>query len=397
MNNSPIHSLVSPSYLKQLLQCSKSLPRDSEAVEDTNPAAEKGTLQHAYLNYLLSVHFNKPITENVDITTLNSEEIEEVNEVFNKAVEEYLFLKKKYACVDVLLEEKISLDNYLPEPSWGYVDICYIGHKKKLGADGKYKDSTIYVLDAKYGRVEVNVVDEHNNPNAQLTGYFSGIYDLVSPTHNVTRAYLMILQPKLNNYSKLSCKASKIINYMVDVIKPAATEAVNDTGTYNPSLENCKYCKNSKHCKFHNIIAIAQLQMLENPEMLSDEYIEEYVLPNITNLKKYCDNVWDYAVKKSESTNKKWKGFTLGTSRPSRVYIDEGVVKEIAHKDNIEGLITESVLSPAQAEKLLGKERFAELLADQVTYKLGKTTLVPDAPVKKTSKKTIKNDFKENN
>lgn len=394
MSNDPIHSLISPSYLKQILCCSKSLPRDAEAVDDTNSAALAGTAQHAYLNYLLANHFGLP-TDDIEVSDLTGDELEEVNEVFLKALGKYAFLKKRYAQVDVILEEKILLDSFISN-SWGYVDICYIGHKKKRGTDGKYSNSTIYVLDAKFGRVEVNVADSANHLNPQLTAYWSGIYEKVKNDHNVSRGYLMILQPKLNNYPSITAKAEAFLNYMKDVIVPAATEALNDTGTYNPSLDNCKYCKNSKHCKFHNIITMAKLQMLENPEMLSDEYIEENVLPNITNLKKYCDNVFDYAIKKAE-TGKKWKGFTLGTARPSRIFTDEEQVKSVAKVNGIDGLITESVLSPAQAEKLLGKDKFSSLLGELVTFKPGKVTLVADAPLKKVSKKDLIKDFKENN
>ena len=43
------HCPWSPSYLKQILDCTMSLPKDGLAVDDSSEAAERGTLQHTYL------------------------------------------------------------------------------------------------------------------------------------------------------------------------------------------------------------------------------------------------------------------------------------------------------------------------------------------------------------
>lgn len=91
-----IHCLASPSYLHQVLLCRKSLPKDPLALEDDNEQAIAGTIQHALLNYKLSVHFGL-VSEKPDISTLTNEELEEVDEVYNKALGEYQYLKKKYA------------------------------------------------------------------------------------------------------------------------------------------------------------------------------------------------------------------------------------------------------------------------------------------------------------
>ena len=387
-----VHSLISPSYLKQILLCSRSLPRDSEALNDTNEAASRGTMQHAYLFCKLAEHFGQPTEDEEDFSSLTQEEIDEVNLVYTRALVEYKNLRRKYAVVDVLLETKVNLDSFLPTPSWGYVDIAYVCHKKKLDTDGKYHNTFVSVLDAKFGFLEVKV-EEHKLPNPQLAAYWVGIYDSIKEICEVTRGKLTILQPKLINYPSKSYSTQKLLDYANEVLKPVALDAVSETGKYNPSLENCKYCKNSKHCKYHNIMAKATLEMLDNPDMLSDDFIEA-LLPQINTLRKYCDNLWDYAIKKSQE-GKKWSNYHLGTSRPSRVYEDEDKVKDFIKINKIDDLLVETLLSPAQAEKVLGKEQFANILADFVTLKPGKVTLVEDKPQNK--KINAKNDFKKEN
>ena len=133
--------------------------------------------------------------------------------------------------------------------------------------------------------------------------------------------------------------------------------------------------------------------MLDNPDMLSDDFIEA-LLPQVNTLKKYCDNLWDYAIKKSQE-GKKWSNYHLGTSRPSRVYEDEQTVKDFIKVNNIDALLVETLLSPAQAEKVLGKEQFAKMLADFVTLKPGKVILVEDKPQSK--KINAKNEFTKEN
>ena len=199
------HCLTSPSYIKQILLCSKSLPRDPLELEDTNPQALAGTIQHAYLCKQLSDYFGFE-SEEVDISSLTSDEIEEVNEVFNKVIEAYKKLKKRYTRVEVKLESKIDLNAYLPNPAWGYVDIAFIGHRASPNKDGIYDKSTIHVLDAKFGRLPVEVVED-GNPNPQLTSYWCGIYELYKDTYQITRGQLTILQPKLHSYPTFVGKA----------------------------------------------------------------------------------------------------------------------------------------------------------------------------------------------
>ena len=61
------HCPWSPSYLKQILDCTMSLPKDGLAVDDSGEAAERGTLQHTYLiKDRLAKYFHK---ESVDMDT----------------------------------------------------------------------------------------------------------------------------------------------------------------------------------------------------------------------------------------------------------------------------------------------------------------------------------------
>ena len=392
------HSAISPSGLPQVIRCTKSLPRDSLALEDTSEQAEHGTIQHALLSYKLATYFKKSADE-VDYRDLSNDEVDEVDRACQEIINEYLYLKKRYARVDVLLEEQIDLNAFLPNPAWGYVDVAFVAHRAKPNKDGIYDKSKIYVLDAKFGRVPVEVIDtEHVDSNGfginqQLCAYWAGLYEMFKTRYEITRGLFAIIQPKLNSYPKLSAPTDAIMHYMYEVIVPKAYEAYEDKGSYNPSPKNCLHCKNRNHCKYNLAQLIAFNQLIDTPDMLDDATIEDLILPFASDLKKLCDGVLNYCLKRAEE-GKKWKGFALSTGRPTRVYTDESEVKRIALDNGYKDYVVESILSPAQGEKLMGKATFKALLGNLVTYKQGKNVLVPEAEAKGTSKDFIKQENK---
>ena len=389
------HCPWSPSYLKQILDCTMSLPKDGLAVDDSGEAAERGTLQHTYLiKDRLAKYFHKESVD-MDTSVFTDDELDEVERAYQEVIGEYLYMRRKYARVEVILEERVELNNHLPSPCWGYVDIAFIGHRAKPNKDGVYDKSMIYVLDAKFGRVEVSVIcPEHKTKkglsiNPQICAYWWGIYDIYSEKYEITRGAAGIIQPKLNRYPVGLFKADDFLTYMKEVIYPKVQLAVDGKGSYNPSVKNCQHCRNKIHCK-HNIAQILVLkELMDKPDMVDDATIEDLILPFVIDLKKLCDATFNYCLTRAKE-GKKWKGFALSTTRPTRVYSDEDKAKEIALKHGYKGFVVEEILSPAQAEKLMGKNTFKQILGSLITYKQGKTTLVPEDEVKGNE---AKNDF----
>ena len=371
-----IHSYISPSYLHLLCKCPKSLEFDKEAVEEENEAATLGTIQHSLLEYKLNRYFSRECEE-PDTSALSIDEIFEVEAVFNYIIKRYKRLKTRCNNPTILIEEKLILNDFLPAPSWGFVDFAVV------------TDSTIYVFDAKFGRVKVDTNDEEGNPNPQLLAYAGGCYFKFLKTHNINKVKLHICQPKLSNYPTTEVTAKQMLSHLMTVISPAAYKAFNGEGRPTPNSE-CKYCRRRNHCRAYAAEALAQLQLeLTQPEMLTDDELD-FLLPKIPQLKKWCDVIWNYAVKKSETTGRKWTGYSLANGRPTRVFTDEEQVLNKAKEAGID-IVEQSLMSVAQVEKVLGKEAFSNLLGEFVTYKPGKPNLMADAP---SSKASLINEFK---
>ena len=373
-----VHSYISPSYLHLLCKCSKSLEFDVEGVEEEHEQAVQGTIQHSALEYKLSKYFGKECEE-PDTSSLSIDEIFEVEQVFNYIIKKYKSYTTRCKKPIVLIEEQLILDDFLPSPSWGYVDFAFI------------TDSTIYVFDAKFGRVRVLTSEEDGSPNPQLLAYGGGVYYRYKHLKKFKKVKLHICQPKLVNYPITEVSVGDMIKHFNEVITPAAYRAFKGEGRPTPN-DSCKYCRRKNHCRAYAAEAIAQLQLeLTQPEMLTDDELDA-LLPKIPNLKKWCDVIWNYAVKKSETTGKRWTGFTLTNGRPTRVFTDEEQVINKAKENGFDGILETSLISVAQAEKLLGKEAFSNLLGEFVTFKPGKPNLMADAPSK--LKASLKDEFK---
>jgi len=141
-----------------------------------------------------------------------------------------------------------------------------------------------------------------------------------------------------------------------DVLLPAIKEAVEDNAQPNPSTNACRYCP-------AKVICPAQSKALEliptkldvktlAPEVVSDllarsEMVEDF----IAALRKHATKVLEDGGVLS--------GWQLSPKRATRKWIDEAaavVALEAAGIEHSKLMLTE-IISPAVAEKLLGKEK----------------------------------------
>ena len=104
------------------------------------------------------------------------------------------------------------------------------------------------------------------------------------------------------------------------------------------------------------------------------------VLKAIPELKAWISSVEDYALSIAQE-GVEVPGFELGTTRPSRVWTEEGsVIFRLSQlgKD-IEEFMPRSLLSVAQMEKAIGKKEFAEAFSEYVGSTTGNPKLIQKA------------------
>jgi hypothetical protein len=116
---------------------------------------------------------------------------------------------------------------------------------------------------------------------------------------------------------------------------------------------------------------------MNNPQDLTLEQIAK-LLKAFPAVKAWMATVEEYALEQAQK-GIELPGFTLGTTRSSRVWIDEEQVKTKLQNQDIDHIAPRALLSPTQMEKLLGKKQFASLLANDVGTTIGNPKLLQKA------------------
>jgi hypothetical protein len=101
------------------------------------------------------------------------------------------------------------------------------------------------------------------------------------------------------------------------------------------------------------------------------------VLKAIPELKSWISNIEEYALERAEA-GVAIPGFELGRARSSRVWLDYVEVAAILKEQKyaLDDVYPRELLSVAQMEKYLGKEKFNSLVSVQVGEKIGLPKLV---------------------
>lgn len=120
---------------------------------------------------------------------------------------------------------------------------------------------------------------------------------------------------------------------------------------------------------------LAQMEF-KMPPLLTDSEIEEIlsVLPDLT---KWANEITAYATDAAVSHGKEWAGFKIVEGRSVRKYRDEKEVAEAARKAGYTDIYRRTLIPLTEMQKLMGKEKFQEILGALITKPPGKPVLVP--------------------
>ena len=254
-------------------------------------------------------------------------------------------------------------------------------------------DDTIHVIDLKYGRGVV--VDAENNTQGLL--YALGAYSEFELTREFKNVVIHIVQPRLDHISEWSISIADLLKEG-ERLRQAAELALSDNAPRVAGEEQCRFCPAKAWCstlaKKSTDAILADFNSFDdlttaNAENLTQQQMRE-VLENKALIVGWISAIEEYATGRLEA-GESFDGFKLVEGRSLRKWADENEAAE-----TLEGLLgddayTKSLLSPAQAEKALGKAQ-KDTIAELINKPCGKPTLVPDSD-KRPAINTGKNDF----
>ena len=224
----------------------------------------------------------------------------------------------------------------------------------------------------KYGQGILVLAEE----NPQMKLYALGALQAYESLYDIEDVTLHIFQPRRENISSWTVSVKDLKEWAEKILKPKAELAFKGEGEYLPG-EWCTFCRAAIKCRARTEekLKLAQAEF-KLPPLLSDEEIEE-VLSKLSDLTKWANEIIAYATDAAVNHGKQWRGFKVVEGRSVRKYKDEEKVAELAKENGYKDIFRQSLISLTEMEKLMGKEKFKEILGEQIIKPRGKPTLVP--------------------
>ena len=369
------HALLSPSGSHRWLHCTPSAVLETEFDNKSSPAAAEGTAAHALcehkLKRMLHRRSKRPVSD------YNSDEMEEHTDAYVEFVSE-LLEKAKQNCKDPLVqvEQRLDLSEYVPG-AFGTADCLIIA------------DGTLHVIDMKYGLGVLVSAEE----NPQLKCYGIAALSIYEDLYDIKDVSLSIFQPRRENVSTWTISAEDLRSWAENELKPKAQMAFKGEGEYCPG-EWCQFCRAAVKCRAR---AEEKLRIAEEefklPPLLTDNEIES-ILPMLSDITKWANDISAYALEMAVSRGKEWNGYKVVEGRSVRKYADEDAVAEVAKQNGYTDIYRESLITLTEMQKLMGRKKFEEILGSLIIKPPGKPTLVPITDKRQAMNVSdAKNDF----
>ena len=361
------HAFLSASGAAHWMQCTRA-PRWEETLPDLpeQDYAKEGTLAHAIGEVLLKAHlFGKSTRRLTDLRK---------DPLYTPGMES--LVKEKYVnrVVDMVqtlnlageaplvsgLETRVDFSRWVPG-GFGTADALFLSN------------DTIHVVDLKYGKgVPVSATD-----NPQLRLYALGAYEEFRMYTDVKYAHMVIIQPRLENYSEVKADFGELLEWAENTVKPRAELAYAGEGDWNPSPSACRFCKGRYICVRNAVYQLETGSILEkNPDRNTLSRTEiAGILEKCDQLARWANGMKEYALNEAIE-GAAFPGYKLVSSRTNRKIEDEVKAGEILLKAGYKPEDLFELKGITALESAVGKKKLQELLGDQIQKREGRPALV---------------------
>jgi hypothetical protein len=351
------HAYLSPSGSPRWMRC-PGAPRAQQGYDSSSSVyAREGTAAHQLAALVL--------TSGREAAEWIGETMDEADWIVSEEMATYV---QEYAdYVDAFegeraVEVAVDLSRWIPK-SFGTSDAAII------------TDDRLVVIDLKYG-MGLRVEAEHNS---QLMIYAVGMLHALDWLHAPSAVTLIIHQPRLGSVSSWETSAESLYAWADGPLREAASACLKPWAERIPSEEACRWCRAKADCpelraKVHAIIMADFDPVPPDPAALTDLQLSEALRWKPTV------NMWFKAIEarvRSRAEVGDFPGWKIVAGRATRGWkadSEEALVLILGD----DAYRPKTLISPAQAEKALGKKRKGEL-ADLILRPAGNPTLVPDS------------------
>ena len=365
------HALLSASASHRWLNCPPSV-RLSEGIPDKGSEyAQEGTDAHSLCEYRLKKLLGMEAVDPTEHLDWYNGEMEECAENYASYVLE-LLEKAKETCADpvVLVEQRVDFSRFV-ENGFGTADCIIIS------------DGAMNIVDYKHGKgVEVSA---EGNPQMML--YALGALEIFDGIYDIDEVQMTIFQPRLGNVSVGEMTKAALIEWADGELSEKARLAYDGGGEYSCG-EWCRFCKAKAVCRKR---AEENLRMARYDFAPADTLDETEIAAVLVS---WVTDVKEYALSQALQ-GVIYPGYKVVEGRSARKYSNEELVARVVSEAGYDPY-AHKVLGLTEMQKLLGRQKFNELLSAYVVKPQGKPVLVPDND-KRPNMNTAQNDFKEEN
>lgn len=376
------HALLSASGSGQWLNCPGSIRMAKDYPNESSIHAQEGTAAHALGEFCLKNDVVN-VTDYID-WTVYKEKLYPPDAVFTHkvnpknpkftvddematSIQHYVDTVRSYKG-RLFVERRVDFSEWVPE-GFGTSDAIVIN------------EGVATAIDLKYGRGVK--VDAFRNTQAML--YLVGVYSEYGMLYEIDKFRAVICQPRLDHVDEFEISREDLIQWAEKVVRPAALLALTEDAPLAAGEKQCRWCKARGDCSVYATWSLEKavegfefiepdMPLIKSNKLSLDELAT--LLPQLPGIVKWCKAIEESAhthLSGGENLN----GYKLVRSHTKRRWANEAEAeKKLARKLKKSERTITKLISPSQAEKLLGKGN--ALFEELVERPEGKPTVVPE-------------------
>ena len=372
------HAVLSASSSTMWIACPPSAQLNAAADDKPSEYAKQGTVAHLWAETKVKRILGQNLKNPTDGAEYYDVEMAECTDSYAQYVSEQIE-KAKQRCSDpiVLVEQRVDFSKWVPG-GFGTADAIIVS------------DNVLSIIDLKYGAGIP--VDAENN--SQMMCYALGALELFDGIYDIGKISMTIFQPRRENISTYEISKAELLEWADTKLAPAAELASKGEGEFRAG-EHCRFCKVKATCRkrAEYNLELAQYDFMM-PDVLEDAEIE-MILSKIDDLVSWASDIKEYALMQAVN-GKQWNDWKVVEGRSNRKYTDEVLVADTVKSAGFDPY-EHKILGITAMTKLLGKNKFEDLLGGFIEKPKGKPTLVPMSDKRPALSKAADaaDDFKE--
>lgn len=371
------HALLGASGSSQWSNCTPSALLNKDREDEETPYMKEGTEAHELCEHRLNQALERPTEDPRPDMEYYDREMEECADEYVAYVMNIVETAKEEGQEPFIsIEQRVDFSPWVPE-GFGTSD-CIILLSNRLT-----------VIDYKYGK-GVEVTAENNS---QMRLYALGAVNLFDGIYDIDEIQMIIFQPRKGNISEAWMSKDELLKWAEEKLMPKAQLAYEGKGEFK-SGPWCRFCKAGAECRKRAEANLALEQYeYKVPPLLTPKEVGE-ILKKVDMLVNWASDIKEYALKQAiQGTH--WDGWKLVAGRSNRKYLDENQVAKVVEDAGFDPY-EKKLLTVTAMQKMLGKDKFNELLGSFIIKPTGKPTLVPESDVR-PEVTMAKVDFMEEN